>query len=89
MRIVRFGVFGNIQYGVIEKDVVRGFQDSPFKDFKGPGSYFPLDGSTYNINRVKLLAPCNPSKYFGIELEICLADFVRGVCYEFQKNIRC
>jgi 2-keto-4-pentenoate hydratase/2-oxohepta-3-ene-1,7-dioic acid hydratase in catechol pathway len=66
MKIVRFEVFGNIKYGVIENDVVHGFQDSPFKDFKGPGSSFPLDGSTYNINQVKLLAPCNPSKYVGI-----------------------
>jgi len=66
MRIVRFEFLGNIKYGTIEGDAVRGFQGSPFKDFKGPGSSFPLDGSAYKLSEVKLLTPCNPSKYVGI-----------------------
>jgi len=68
MRIVRFETFGNIKYGMIESDVLHGFQSSPFGDFKGPGSPFPLDGSSYKISQVKLLAPCNPSKYVGVGL---------------------
>lgn len=68
MRIVRFEVRGNIKYGIVEADVVHGLQHSPFRDFKGPGSSFPLDGSTYKMSEVKLLAPCSPSKYVGIGL---------------------
>lgn len=68
MRIVRFEAFGNIKYGMVENDVVHGFQGSPFKNFKGPGSPFPLDGSIYKVSDVKFLAPCEPSKYVGIGL---------------------
>jgi 2-keto-4-pentenoate hydratase/2-oxohepta-3-ene-1,7-dioic acid hydratase in catechol pathway len=70
MRIVRFEAFGNIKYGMVERDVIHGFKDSPFKDFRGVGSTFPLDGSTCELNQVKLLAPCNPSKYVGIGLNL-------------------
>jgi 2-keto-4-pentenoate hydratase/2-oxohepta-3-ene-1,7-dioic acid hydratase in catechol pathway len=66
MRLVRFEAFGNIKYGMLESDVVHGIQGSPFKNFKGPGSPFPLDGSSYKVSQVKLLAPCSPSKYVGI-----------------------
>ncbi len=68
MRIVRFRTLGNIKYGMVESDVVHGFQDSPFRNFKGPGSSFPLDGTTYKMSQIKLLAPCSPSKYVGIGL---------------------
>ena len=68
MKIVRFETLGNIKYGMIEADVVCGFKGSPFADFKGPGSVFQLDGSTYKVSEVKLIAPCNPSKYVGIGL---------------------
>jgi hypothetical protein len=56
MKIVRFEILGNIKYGMTEGDVVRGFKGSPLADFKGPGSVFPLDGSTYKVSEVKLLA---------------------------------
>jgi 2-keto-4-pentenoate hydratase/2-oxohepta-3-ene-1,7-dioic acid hydratase in catechol pathway len=68
MRIVRFEVLGNIKYGMIDGDILRAFQRSPFSDFKRPGSSFPLDGITYKMSEVKLLAPCTPSKYVGIGL---------------------
>jgi 2-keto-4-pentenoate hydratase/2-oxohepta-3-ene-1,7-dioic acid hydratase in catechol pathway len=74
MRIVRFKAVGNIKYGMVESDVVHGFQGDPFREFKGPGSSFPLDGTTYKMSEIKLLAPCNPSKYVGIGL-----NFVKTV----------
>jgi hypothetical protein len=40
MRIVRFETLGNIKYGMVENDVVHGFQGSPFSNFRGPGSPF-------------------------------------------------
>lgn len=62
MRIVRFAARGKVKYGVLEDNVVRGFRGSPFARFRGPGSTFSLDGSTYKLDEVRLLAPCSPSK---------------------------
>ena len=68
MRIIRFEAFRNIKYGMVDGDVVRGFQDNPFRNFKVPGSSFPLDRTIYKMSEIKLLATCNPSKYVGIGL---------------------
>lgn len=62
MRILRFNAQGTVKYGVLEDNDIRGMQGSPFTQWKGPGSSFKLDGSTYKLNEVKLLAPCTPSK---------------------------
>ncbi len=77
MRIVRFEALGNIKYGMVERDVIHGFKGSPFKDFRGVGSTFPLDGSTYELNQVKLLAPCNPSKYLGMNCFFKTSAFIK------------
>jgi len=53
---------------MVDRDVVRGFQRSPFEDFKGSGSSFPLDGNVYKLSEIELLTPCIPSKYIGIGL---------------------
>ncbi len=68
MRIVRFSIQGKAKYGVLEGNVIRGFRGNPFVYFKGPGSSFTLDGSTYEIDKVRLLAPCLPSKIVGLGL---------------------
>ena len=62
LRIVRFAVQGEVKYGVLEGNVLHGLLDSPFSKFREPGSPFPLDGTSYKLNEVKLLAPCIPSK---------------------------
>lgn len=62
MRIVRFAVQGKVKFGKLKGNVIHGFKGSPFTRFKGPGSSFPLDGSSYNLDEAKLLAPCLPSK---------------------------
>jgi 2-keto-4-pentenoate hydratase/2-oxohepta-3-ene-1,7-dioic acid hydratase in catechol pathway len=66
MKIIRFQVSGQVKYGMIEGDIISGFQNSPFHDFEMPTDSFPLDGTTYKLSEVKLLAPCVPSKYVGI-----------------------
>jgi 2-keto-4-pentenoate hydratase/2-oxohepta-3-ene-1,7-dioic acid hydratase in catechol pathway len=58
MKIARFSVQSEVKYGVIENDIVRGFQGSPFS----PEDGFTADGSSYKLSDVKLLAPCEPSK---------------------------
>ncbi len=62
LRIVRFVTQGKVKYGILDGKVIHGFQGSPFTQFRGPGSSFTLDGGTYELGKVRLLAPCIPSK---------------------------
>ncbi|MFQ5826737.1 MAG: fumarylacetoacetate hydrolase family protein [Dehalococcoidia bacterium] len=68
MPIIRFAARGKIKYGVLEGNVIRGLRGSPSARFRGPGSPFTLDGSTYEPGEVRLLAPCTPSKIVGLGL---------------------
>ena len=68
MRIVRFVAQGKLKYGVLAGDTVHGLRGSPFVHFKGPGTSFRLDSSTYEISKVKLLSPCLPSKIVAVGL---------------------
>jgi len=47
---------------------VRRLRRSPFAGFIGPGRLFPLDGSSYTLDGVKLLVPCLPSRVVGVGL---------------------
>ena len=62
MKIVRFKKKELTKYGALENDLVRGIEGNPFQQFTGPGCSFVLDGSTYSLNEIKILAPCIPSK---------------------------
>ena len=62
LRIVRFAAQGKSRHGVLAESVIRGFPSNPFIQFKRFGRSFALDGSTYKLDEVKLLAPCLPSK---------------------------
>ncbi len=62
MRIVRFLSNGKNRYGVMEGDLIKGLQGSPFSQFKGSDTSYVFDDSTFNANDVKLRAPCLPSK---------------------------
>jgi len=66
--IVRFAAQRKVKYGILEGNVIRGFRGSPFVHFKGPGSSFTLDGSTYELGEVRPLAPCVPSKIVALGL---------------------
>lgn len=61
MRIVRFTAQGKISNGVLRGDTVQGFKGSPFQHGSA-NQLFDLDGTSYPLNEVKLLAPCIPSK---------------------------
>ena len=58
MKIVRYSVQGKTRYGVLEDNVVKGYAGNPFTE---AGS-FKADGSSYKLDEIKLLAPCEPSK---------------------------
>ena len=62
MRIVRFIAGGRAKYGLLEENIIRELQGSPFSRFKNSRSQPTLDGTTYKLSEVSLLAPCLPSK---------------------------
>jgi len=68
MKIVRFQYRHIKKYGIIEKNYVRSLQNSPFYNYKGTNHQFKYDGNTYELNDVKLLAPCQPSKLVCVGL---------------------
>ncbi|MDD5093760.1 MAG: fumarylacetoacetate hydrolase family protein [Dehalococcoidia bacterium] len=74
MRIVRFSCSGKVKYGVMEKDLIRGLRGGPF-------TRLLMDGSTYHLEEVKLLAPCMPSKI------VCLGLNYRSHAVETRMSI--
>jgi 2-keto-4-pentenoate hydratase/2-oxohepta-3-ene-1,7-dioic acid hydratase in catechol pathway len=62
MRIVRFIARGRAKYGILYQDTIQGLSGSPFSHFQHLSSPSILDGSTYNLDKVRLLPPCLPSK---------------------------
>ena len=68
MRIVRFAVQGKSKYGVLAGSTVHGLSGSPFAHFRGSGTSFRRDGSTYEMPSVNLLSPCLPSKIVAVGL---------------------
>ena len=62
MHIIRFSANGRIKYGTIESEMISSYRGSPFSAPKDTKTPFEPDGNKYSINKVKLLAPCSPSK---------------------------
>ncbi len=62
MRIVSFVARGRAKYGLLTKNNISGFRGSPFSHFENLSSPSILDGSNYAPDKVRLLAPCLPSK---------------------------
>ncbi|MFC1533837.1 fumarylacetoacetate hydrolase family protein [Thermodesulfobacteriota bacterium] len=68
MRIVRFRFQEKIKYGILQNNDIKSFSEDPFNHFKISGSLPIPDGSTYNLDEVRLLSPCLPSKVVGVGL---------------------
>jgi 2-keto-4-pentenoate hydratase/2-oxohepta-3-ene-1,7-dioic acid hydratase in catechol pathway len=67
MKIVRFKVKDGSKFGILEDKTIRGLKLGPFD--QGFSVDAPvLDNSTYELSSIKLLAPCEPSKYLGVGL---------------------
>ena len=62
MRIVRFREKNRARYGILSRNTIRGLRGSPFTHFHDLGDPSIFDGSTYALDKVRLLAPCLPSK---------------------------
>lgn len=78
MKLVRFIADQKIHYGILEKEQVKVVQE-PGTDWCG----FPLTetGSVYELEAVKLLAPCLPSKV------ICLGLNYRRHAEEMKQEL--
>jgi 2-keto-4-pentenoate hydratase/2-oxohepta-3-ene-1,7-dioic acid hydratase in catechol pathway len=61
MKIVRCFVKDRVSYGVVEEDIVKEIEDTPFRRITYTGNVFPL-------SEVKLLAPTMPSKILALAL---------------------
>ena len=68
MRIVRFVAQGRAKYGLLTQNTISGLRGSPFSHLKHLSSPAILDGNTYKLDRVRLLAPCRPSKIICLGL---------------------
>jgi len=62
MRIVRFVARGRAKYGILKQNTIHGLRGSPFSHFQHLSNPYMFDGSTYPLDKVRLLAPCLPSK---------------------------
>jgi 2-keto-4-pentenoate hydratase/2-oxohepta-3-ene-1,7-dioic acid hydratase in catechol pathway len=68
VRIVRFVAQGKTKYGLLTKNTISGLRGSPFSHFEHLSSPSVLDGNTYKLDKVRLLAPCLPSKIICLGL---------------------
>ena len=59
MKIVRFSIGGHAHYGVIEGNIVRQLNGTPF-------THISPSNISFILGKVKLLAPCQPSKIVAI-----------------------
>jgi 2-keto-4-pentenoate hydratase/2-oxohepta-3-ene-1,7-dioic acid hydratase in catechol pathway len=62
MRIVRFVGRGRAKYGILNQNTIRGLRGSPFSHSQNLSDPSIFDGSTYPLDKVRLLSPCLPSK---------------------------
>ena len=61
MRIVRFSTGTSNKYGILEGNIIHSLAEDPFFSFT-TGTEYVFDGVSYALEKVKLWAPCLPSK---------------------------
>jgi len=59
MKIVRFTIDNKIEYGILDGELIQGIKEKPYRNLK------PSDRH-YQLNEVKLLPPCTPSKIVAL-----------------------
>ncbi len=65
MFIARFALGDIVKYGIVDGNTVLGLKYSPFSSL---GSNLETDGTKCNLDNVKLLYPCVPSKIVALGL---------------------
>lgn len=61
MKFLRFSYKSEEKYGILEKDMIEEISGSIFDSFE-------ITGKTYNMDEIRLLAPCSPSKIVAVGL---------------------
>ena len=61
MKIVRFAADSKVKYGVLKGEFIQAIEDKPYR-------YLKLADRYYQLNEVKLLSPCIPSKIVALGL---------------------
>ncbi len=61
MKIVRFAIDKKVRYGILDGKSIQGIEDKPYRYLKPTDRY-------YQLNEVKLLSPCLPSKIVALGL---------------------
>ena len=61
MKIVRFAVDNKVKYGILSGESVQAIEDKPYR-------YLKLSDRYYQLDEVKLLSPCLPSKIVALGL---------------------
>lgn len=80
MRIVRFATGGRARYGVLDCDVVSPLR-GPFAALRGGKGQLQIEGATYALGEVRLLAPIRPSKIVALGLNY------RGHADEWDRKV--
>ena len=68
MRIIRFSAGGRARYGILAGNMIRGLYGNPCSHLGHLNSPSILDGTTYSLDKVRLLSPCLPSKIICLGL---------------------
>ncbi len=61
MKIVRFAIGNNTEYGILNGESIQGIKDKPYRSIK------PADRS-YRLDEVRILSPSTPSKIVALGL---------------------
>ncbi len=81
MRLVRFAVKNTIKYGVLTENTIKSYKINPFNNSEVKLDSFKLDGDSYDLKDVRLLAPCTPTKV------VCLGLNYRPHANEVRMNL--
>lgn len=77
MRLIRFYIGNQEKFGLLEGDRIRVIKGTPFPIKKDGQPHLVFSGTSYDINEVKVLAPCTPSKIvcMGLNYHTHAAEF--------------
>lgn len=79
MKLVRFAYRNKARYGILKDNLIQGLKENPFET-ESALKDIPAEEKTYELSKVKLLAPCQPSKI------VCLGVNYRPHAQEMKST---
>lgn len=61
MKIIRFTTGRRVEYGILNGNIVRGISGTPYRQLN-------YSNHNYNLDEIKILSPCTPSKVVAVGL---------------------